>query len=117
MIVDTCAQLRTYERFFGLLAERFCRLRKEFQQAFEQIARDTYNTIHRFDITKLRNMARFVAHLLCTDAISWNVRILFPSLLFHQLVFLFIIFKFTFLFIYVNHRFISMPSNTQILRF
>ncbi|VDN52234.1 unnamed protein product [Dracunculus medinensis] len=73
MIVDTCAQLRTYERFFGLLAERFCRLRKEFQQAFEQIARDTYNTIHRFDITKLRNMARFVAHLLCTDAISWNV--------------------------------------------
>jgi len=73
MIVDCCAQQRTYERFFGLLAERFCRLRKEFQECFEKVARDTYNTIHRFDITKLRNMARFIAHLLFTDAISWDV--------------------------------------------
>lgn len=53
--------------------QRFCRLRKEFQQSFEKIARDTYNTIHRFDITKLRNMARFIGHLLFTDAISWEV--------------------------------------------
>uniref|UniRef100_A0A915B042 MI domain-containing protein n=1 Tax=Parascaris univalens TaxID=6257 RepID=A0A915B042_PARUN len=73
MIVDCCAQQRTYENFYGLLAERFCRLRKEFQEAFERIARDTYNTIHRFEITKLRNMARLVAHLLSTDAISWEV--------------------------------------------
>jgi len=40
MIVDCCAQQRTYERFYGLLAERFCKLRKEFQEAFEKIARD-----------------------------------------------------------------------------
>ncbi|VDM46559.1 unnamed protein product [Toxocara canis] len=73
MIVDCCAQQRTYESFYGLLAERFCRLRKEFQEAFERIARDTYNTIHRFEITKLRNMARLVAHLLSTDSISWEV--------------------------------------------
>ena len=95
MIVDCCAQQRTYERFFGLLAEvciicefrmyancffqRFCRLRKEFQECFEKVARDTYNTIHRFDITKLRNMARFIAHLLFTDAISWDVRYAFTS--------------------------------------
>jgi pre-mRNA-splicing factor CWC22 len=50
MIVDCCAQQRTYERFYGLLAERFCRLRLEFQQSFQQIARDTYLTIHRFDM-------------------------------------------------------------------
>lgn len=73
MIVDCCAQQRTYEKFYGLLAERFCRLRKEFQEAFERIARDTYNTIHRFEYNKLRNMACLVAHLLSTDAISWNV--------------------------------------------
>uniref|UniRef100_A0A914WI86 Lethal protein 858 n=1 Tax=Plectus sambesii TaxID=2011161 RepID=A0A914WI86_9BILA len=73
MIVDCCAQQRTYERFFGLLAERFCRLRREFQESFEKIARDTYNTIHRFDITKLRNMARFIGHLLFSDAITWDV--------------------------------------------
>ncbi|KAL3097946.1 hypothetical protein niasHS_000681 [Heterodera schachtii] len=73
MIVDCCAQQRTYQRFYGLLAERFCRLRKEFQDAFEQIARDTYNAIHRFDHTKLQNMAKLVAHLLALDAISWEV--------------------------------------------
>uniref|UniRef100_A0A915PCQ5 Lethal protein 858 n=1 Tax=Setaria digitata TaxID=48799 RepID=A0A915PCQ5_9BILA len=73
MIVDCCAQQRTYEKFYGLLAERFCRLRKEFQEAFERIARDTYNTIHRFEYNKLRNMACLVAHLLSTDAISWDV--------------------------------------------
>jgi pre-mRNA-splicing factor CWC22 len=73
MIVDCCAQQRTYEKFYGLLAERFCRLRKEFQDCFERTARDTYNTIHRFEITKLRNMARLIAHLLFTDAISWEV--------------------------------------------
>ncbi|KAH7705275.1 pre-mRNA-splicing factor CWC22, partial [Aphelenchoides avenae] len=73
MIVDCCAQMRTYERFYGLLAERFCKLKMEFQNTFEQIARDTYHAIHRFDITKLRNMAKLVAHLLTTDAISWQV--------------------------------------------
>lgn len=73
MIVDCCAQQRTYERFYGLLAERFCRLRLEFQQCFERIARDTYNTIHRFDIKKIRIMAQLVSHLLSTDAIEWSV--------------------------------------------
>ncbi|VDK70114.1 unnamed protein product, partial [Onchocerca ochengi] len=73
MIVDCCAQQRTYEKFYGLLAERFCRLRKEFQEAFERIARDTYSTIHRFEYNKLRNMACLVAHLLSTDAISWDI--------------------------------------------
>jgi pre-mRNA-splicing factor CWC22 len=73
MIVDCCAQQRTYERFYGLLAERFCRLRLEFQQSFQQIARDTYNTIHRFDIKKIRIMAQLIAHLLATDAIEWAV--------------------------------------------
>ncbi|PAV62982.1 hypothetical protein WR25_03874 [Diploscapter pachys] len=73
MLVDCCAQQRTYERFYGLLCERFCRLKKEFQDTFEQTAKDTYSTIHRFDITKLRNMSRLISHLLQSDAISWNV--------------------------------------------
>ncbi|EPB74999.1 MIF4G domain protein [Ancylostoma ceylanicum] len=73
MLVDCCCQQRTYERFYGLLCERFCRLRKEYQETFEKIACDTYATIHRFDITKLRNMARLVSHLLFTDAISWTI--------------------------------------------
>ncbi|KJH47876.1 MIF4G domain protein [Dictyocaulus viviparus] len=73
MLVDCCCQQRTYERFYGLLCERFCRLRKEYQTTFEKIACDTYATIHRFDITKLRNMARLISHLLFTDAINWTI--------------------------------------------
>ncbi|KAE9418407.1 hypothetical protein Angca_009604 [Angiostrongylus cantonensis] len=73
MLVDCCCQQRTYERFYGLLCERFCRLRKEYQMTFERIACDTYATIHRFDITKLRNMARLISHLLFTDAINWTI--------------------------------------------
>lgn len=75
MIVDCCAQQRTYERFFGLLSERFCKLRKEFQESFEKIARDIYNAIHRFEIVKLRNVSKLIAHLLSSDAISWEVSI------------------------------------------
>ncbi|CAD6195532.1 unnamed protein product [Caenorhabditis auriculariae] len=73
MLVDCCAQQRTYERFYGLLIERFCRLRLEYQQTFEQIVRDAYSTVHRFEITKLRNLARLVSHLLYTDAINWTI--------------------------------------------
>ncbi|KAE9549955.1 hypothetical protein FO519_006834 [Halicephalobus sp. NKZ332] len=73
MIVDCCAQQRSYTPFYGKLAERFCKLRKEFQDTFEAIARDSYLAIHRFDLTKLRNLAMLVAHLLATDAISWEI--------------------------------------------
>lgn len=73
MIVDCCAQQRSYTPFFGKLAERFCKLRKEFQDSFEKISRNTYHTIHRFDITKLRNMAKLVSHLLSTDSIAWSI--------------------------------------------
>src|SRR5690606_23393641 len=65
-------QQRSYTPFYGKLAERFCKLRKEFQDTFEAIAKDSYLAIHRFDLTKLRNLAMLVAHLLATDAISWE---------------------------------------------
>lgn len=32
-----------------------------------------YALIHRLETNKLRNVARFFAHLLATDAISWGV--------------------------------------------
>jgi pre-mRNA-splicing factor CWC22 len=75
MIVDCCAQQRTYQRFYGLLAERFCKLRKEFQDTFEKIARDTYSSIHRFDITKLHNMVHSLFILgICLIIFSWLYR-------------------------------------------
>ena len=31
-----------------------------------------YDTIHRYETNRLRNIARFFGHLLANDAISWN---------------------------------------------
>ncbi|KAG0433255.1 hypothetical protein HPB47_020106 [Ixodes persulcatus] len=75
MVLDCCAQQRTYEKFFGLLAQRFCQLKKEYAEPFEQIFLSSYDTIHRFETNKLRNVAKFFAHLLFTDAIPWSVSI------------------------------------------
>ena len=73
MIVDCCAQQRTYMKFYGLLAQRFCALNSEYTEPFTQIFKSCYDTIHRFETNKLRNVAKLFAHLLITDAISWDV--------------------------------------------
>ncbi|KAF5903358.1 pre-mRNA-splicing factor CWC22, partial [Clarias magur] len=73
MILDCCAQQRTYEKFFGLLAGRFCLLKKEYMESFEAIFQEQYETIHRLETNKLRNVARMFAHLLYTDSVPWSV--------------------------------------------
>uniref|UniRef100_A0A8C5AHU2 Pre-mRNA-splicing factor CWC22 homolog n=1 Tax=Gadus morhua TaxID=8049 RepID=A0A8C5AHU2_GADMO len=72
MILDCCAQQRTYEKFFGLLAGRFCVLKKDYMEAFEGIFNEQYETIHRLETNKLRNVARLFAHLLYTDSVPWS---------------------------------------------
>ncbi len=39
----------------------------------QNIFESTYKTVHRLEIGKLRNCAKMFAHLLFTDAISWEV--------------------------------------------
>lgn len=39
----------------------------------KQIFVDSYHTIHRLDTNRLRNVAKFFAHLLYSDAIPWTV--------------------------------------------
>ncbi|XP_066431859.1 pre-mRNA-splicing factor CWC22 homolog [Eleutherodactylus coqui] len=73
MILDCCAQQRTYEKFFGLLAGRFCLLKKEYMESFESIFKEQYETIHRLETNKLRNVAKMFAHLLYTDSLPWSV--------------------------------------------
>jgi pre-mRNA-splicing factor CWC22 len=73
MILDACAQQRTYERFFGLLAQRFCQLKSQFVECYELIFRQQYETCHRLETVKLRNVSRMLSHLLYTDSISWGV--------------------------------------------
>ncbi|XP_054166466.1 pre-mRNA-splicing factor CWC22 homolog [Oppia nitens] len=73
MIVDCAAQQRTYMKFYGLLAQRFCSLNSDYAEPFAEIFKSCYDTIHRFETNKLRNVAKLFAHLLITDAISWVV--------------------------------------------
>lgn len=73
MFLDCCAEQRTYEKFYGLLAQRFCNINKIYIPPFEEIFKDTYQTTHRLDTNRLRNVSKFFAHLLFTDAISWDV--------------------------------------------
>lgn len=44
-----------------------------FIEPLEKIFIDSYATVHRLETNKLRNVARFFAHLLFTDSISWSV--------------------------------------------
>ncbi|KAG8242293.1 pre-mRNA-splicing factor cwc22 [Homalodisca vitripennis] len=73
MFLDCCAEQRTYEKFFGLLSQRFCQINRTYVGPFEETFRDSYATIHRMSNDKLRNVAKLFAHLLYTDAISWEV--------------------------------------------
>jgi len=73
MMIDCCQQQRTYEKFYGLLASRFCLLRKEFMLAFEEIVVEQYETIHRRDTIMLRNTSKMISHMLHSDALPWSV--------------------------------------------
>ena len=73
MLIECCMHERTYLRFYGLLAQRFCILNPVYQEYFEQDFVKYFSVIDRYETNKLRNIAKFFAHLLFTDAISWAV--------------------------------------------
>ncbi|RMZ90452.1 hypothetical protein DV736_g2303, partial [Chaetothyriales sp. CBS 134916] len=73
MIVECCSQEKTYSKFFGLIGERFAKLNRMWLDLFEQAFAKYYDTIHRYETNRLRNIARFFGHLLSTDAIGWHV--------------------------------------------
>ncbi|KAF9874118.1 MIF4G domain-containing protein [Colletotrichum karsti] len=73
MIVEICSQEKTYSKFHGLIGERFAKLNRLWTGLFEDSFADYYNKIHRYETNRLRNIARFFAHLLATDAIGWHV--------------------------------------------
>lgn len=53
--------------------QRFCQINRAYIGPFEETFRDSYETIHRMSNDKLRNVGKLFAHLLFTDAISWDV--------------------------------------------
>jgi pre-mRNA-splicing factor CWC22 len=73
MIIECCSQEKTYSKFFGLVGERFAKLNRLWCDLFEQAFGKYYDTIHRYETNRLRNIARFFGHLLSNDAIGWHV--------------------------------------------
>lgn len=74
MIVECCSHERTYLKFYGLLAERFCQLDVGiWVGGFELVFADTLKSIHRMETVKIRNVARLYAHLISTKALGLKI--------------------------------------------
>nr|POF02521.1 pre-mrna-splicing factor cwc22 [Quercus suber] len=73
MIIECCSQERTYNKFFGLIGERFCKLNRLWQDLFQDMFTKYYETIHRYETNRLRIIAQFFGHLLSSDAVGWHV--------------------------------------------
>ena len=74
MIVECCSQERTFLKYYGLLAERFCKLNLVWTELFTNCFQLVYSTIHRLETNKIRNVAKLFSHLLTSEALP-------PSLL------------------------------------
>jgi len=48
-------------------------LDRKYVTPFQRMFAEQYDVIHRLETNKLRNVAKLFAHLLHTDAISWEV--------------------------------------------
>lgn len=73
MILDCCGQERTYEKLYGLVASQLCQLyRREFAPKLEKLFELFYSAVHKFEINKIRNVAKFYANLLTTESIDWS---------------------------------------------
>ncbi|OTB17883.1 hypothetical protein K445DRAFT_315623 [Daldinia sp. EC12] len=72
MIVECCSQEKTYSKFFGLIGERFAKINRLWCDLFTQSFEKYYETIHRYETNRLRNIARFFGHMFGSDAIGWH---------------------------------------------
>ena len=73
MIIECASQERTYNTFYGNIAERFSKLNRLWRSLNEELFKEYYESIHRKDSNKTRIIANMFAHLLATDSISWSV--------------------------------------------
>lgn len=72
MIVECCSQEKTYTKFFGLIGERFAKINRLWCDLFEQSFAKYYETIHRYENNKLRNIAMLFGHMIAVDALGWH---------------------------------------------
>ncbi|KAF5588534.1 CWC22-like protein [Fusarium pseudocircinatum] len=72
MIVECCSQEKTYTKFFGMIGERFGKINRLWCDLFEQAFAKYYDTIHRYENNKLRNIAMLFGHMFASDALGWH---------------------------------------------
>jgi pre-mRNA-splicing factor CWC22 len=53
-------------KYYGVLAERFCKLKKEWEESYNDLFAQYYATVHRLETNKLRNVAKMFGHLMHT---------------------------------------------------
>lgn len=73
MIVECSSNERNYLKFYGLLAERFCKIDELWRMNFERCFAEVYSTAHRMETNRIRNVSKVFGHLFETDAITWAV--------------------------------------------
>jgi pre-mRNA-splicing factor CWC22 len=73
MLLECCTQERTFIRTYALVAQRFSMLKKVYQDLFGELFVESFQTIHRYDTNKLRNIASFFSHMFYTDALPWTL--------------------------------------------
>ena len=72
MVVECCSQEKTYTKFFGLIGERFAKINRLWCDLFEQAFAKYYETIHRYENNKLRNIAQLFGHMFAANALGWH---------------------------------------------
>lgn len=72
MVVECCSQEKTYSKFYGLIGERFAKINRLWTDLFEQSFAKYYDTIHRYETNRLRNVGRFFGHMFGSDALGWH---------------------------------------------
>ncbi|RKF83656.1 Pre-mRNA-splicing factor cwc22 [Golovinomyces cichoracearum] len=73
MIIECCSQEKTFSKFYGLVGEQFAKINRLWTQLFETSFATYYETMHRYETNRLRNIARLFGHLLSSDSIGWHV--------------------------------------------
>ncbi|KAK6590214.1 hypothetical protein RS030_172682 [Cryptosporidium xiaoi] len=72
MLLECCSMERTYQKFFALVAERLCKLSKDYKLSFTKLFTVNYEMAYRLETNKLRQVAKLFSYLLSKDAITWE---------------------------------------------
>ncbi|KAL7713383.1 E3 ubiquitin-protein ligase [Entamoeba marina] len=73
MVIECCAQEKTYKKYYGLTAARLCVLYQQYKTLFIEQFASQYDNIHLNDLNRIRNISMLFSHLLSTHSIPWEV--------------------------------------------